>query len=648
MSVHFNFDKEGKNMKNVIIIKNKLDACNPEIPKRNRKNAEESIRGNSLKEYQCSLPDAEIIKDNPALCNSGDIIMLVNYMGSGEIFTKVQEINKTQIESIYIGYIEKVGDDSKIYYLMKKCINNKRVIINLLDGVDMDVQDDFKNHSYIMIRSVQSFTKTIEDILITTMSTSKKDKVKYHELKQDSELAAYAQKNDLCKRKYGIREEDKRRSEFQRDRERIVNSKAFRRLVDKAQVFSAEKGDHYRTRMTHTLEVNQIAKAISLGLHLNMDLTEAIALAHDLGHTPFGHQGERTIRDILFRDELPDLFHLKYLFEGENTEEGKKEKLFGGFKHNYQSIRVLTRLEEKYVEYPGLDISFQVLEGVLKHTKLRDVELSQYISEDIVEELHIEQTFCANLEGQVVAIADEIAQRGHDIDDAITSGLIDIDELLDFLNAYKFKTLHDQLMVEKENIDNNGRHYVDERELTIGRIISCIVGYFINDAINTSSKCIKSYGKNYLDGVFRKKLIGFSKEGEACCKFLEKLINKRVIANSEVTRFDHNARTIIKKLFENYYKNPKLLHAGTLRRIYIDTLLHEEPSVRDSAIDLQNGNIDISHQEIREITQTEISNPKDEVQHVILEKRKILVRNIADYIAGMTDSYAVREYHKLK
>ena len=288
------------------------------------------------------------------------------------------------------------------------------------------------------------------------------------------------------------------------------------------------------------------------------------------------------------------------------------------------------------------------MEGVLKHTKLKDAELKEFISQEFADRLHIENSFCTNLEGQVVTIADEIAQRGHDIDDAITSGLIDIDELLDCLDAYKFQKLHEKLKNERKNIRRKKRHYVSERELVIGRIISCIVGYFINDVIKTSSEEMKEYGNVPADGVFDKELIVFSKEGKDCCNFLEKLINKRVIANSDVTRFDHNAGMVIKKLFENYYKNPRLLHAGTLRKIYIDTLTSKVDGVAESAIDLLNGNIDISRQEIKEITTTLIEDINVAEQAILLEKRKILVRNIADYIAGMTDSYALNEYEKLR
>jgi dGTPase len=398
--------------------------------------------------------------------------------------------------------------------------------------------------------------------------------------------------------------------------------------------------------MTHTLEVNQIAKAISSSLGLNIDLTESIALAHDLGHTPFGHQGERTLKDILCGDELKGLFHINNSIFNMD--------MLGGFKHNFQSVRVLTKLEEKYVEYPGLDISMQVLEGILKHTKIKDAVIEEFIDSEFISELHIENSFASSLEGQVVAVSDEIAQRGHDIDDAITSGLISIDELLESLTTYKFKELYTLLNNEKEKIIKNERPYIDENELIIGRIISCIVGFFIKDVVDFSNKKIDEYIVKYPaylndDGIFKDKLIDFSPDkGKVCCGFLEKVVNKRVITNVEVARFDYNAGVIIKRLFEAYYNNPKLLHNGTLRKIYVDTIQSRNIDVRKNAIDLLNGNIDIVKNEIEDIVNYDIKDLTNDFDKIILEKRKILVRNIVDYIAGMTDSYAVKEYERIK
>ena len=302
------------------------------------------------------------------------------------------------------------------------------------------------------------------------------------------------------------------RSEFQRDRERIVNCKAFRRMVDKAQVFSATKGDYYRTRMTHTLEVNQIAKAIAIALNLNIDLTEAIALGHDLGHTPFGHAGERTLKDILKGKIFDDLFCLYY-----KKRELELEWNMGSFKHNYQGLRVLCCKEEKYVNYPGLNISMQVLEGILKHTKFDKEEVSAFIdNRDLEKYLHLNYKFSTSLEGQVVAIADEIAQRSHDIDDAATSGLLTDEELLDLLVTDKFSILHDTLSREKESIKKCNRYCVDVSELTISRFISIIVDFFIKDVIkNSLAKIQKLENENskFNNNVITEEVVSFSSDG---------------------------------------------------------------------------------------------------------------------------------------
>lgn len=626
-------------MFNVIIVKNKLDAKTSSTTQRNYVEAEESLQRNKEHVYGCRSKDEENLKKFFEINGKDGFILLVSYNKKGEI--KENNIAETEIKDIYIGEItdfilDKAKEEYQIKYIMKKRITDKRIIINILDGIDMDLASDYQDYSYVMARSLESLYNSVKDILIKGVSPQLYNN--YREIDETYKLSDYAQKNHMCRRMYGKLSEDETRNEFQRDRERIVNSKAFRRLVDKAQIFSADKGDHYRTRMTHTLEVNQIAKAISACLKLNVDLTEAIALAHDLGHTPFGHQGERTIQRILDGKELKGLFNI--LDENANI---------GGFKHNYQSVRVMTKLEEKYVEYSGLDISFQVLEGVLKHTKLKREEnnIEEFIHKEFVEELHMDRDFCSNLEGQVVAVADEIAQRGHDIDDAITSGLISAEELIDALSSYKYQDLYKRLKNENEKINANSRCYINKRELVVGRIISCIVSYFIKDVVQASEEEIKRKKAFSDDGIFNEKLIVFSKNGEKCCKFIEKLVNKRVIADSEVAKFDSNADIVIKKLFEAYYKNPKLLHSGTLRKIYVDMLCSDSEDVANSAIDLINGNLAVVRQEIREITTEEITDITDDKQKVLFEKRKILIRNIADYIAGMTDSYAKKEYEEL-
>lgn len=232
------------------------------------------------------------------------------------------------------------------------------------------------------------------------------------------------------------------RTEYQRDWERVIHSKSFRRLEDKAQIYTLSKGDHFRTRLTHSLEVTQIARGIARELNLNEDLVEAIALAHDLGHTPFGHVGERTLNEIL-----------------------KDEGVEGGFKHNFQGVKVVNYLEEKYGEFEGMDLTYQVMEGILKHTKICDCDykescpdsnkikglnceynfynIDKFLCNGKTSFLHPEYNFATTVEGQIVAIADEIAQRAHDLDDGIASKIIDENKLLVQLKDMAKRNLKD-------------------------------------------------------------------------------------------------------------------------------------------------------------------------------------------------------------
>ena len=625
----------------VFIIKNRLDSQNPEKNKEILDYAAQSFAERKVGHYNTKVNDGEQLNRLVEEGTSNGIVMLVSYRGAGRV-TGGKELS--ELESVFIGnaFLKKDKKYSKynISYVMKKKFDTPSVMINLLDGLELKFGDDFDLGSYLYISKSKYFFDMVMDYIVPEEKPQKRDD--YDKLEEAYILADYAQHNQHCVRMYGVRKPDER-NEFQRDRERIVNSRAFRRLVDKAQIFTAQKGDHYRTRMTHTLEVNQIAKAISRSLNLNIDLTEAIALGHDLGHTPFGHQGERTIRDILrgdivIGDETKGRFNIdSSLFD---------EEFLGGFKHNYQGIRVLANLEEKYVEYSGLDISMQTLEGILKHTKLKDATLEEFIDSEFVESLHPSQEFASSLEGQVVAIADEIAQRGHDIDDSITAGLLTIDELIETLSTNKFLELQNLLLKEKGKIEEKKRLHIDITELTIARAISCIVSFLIEDVIANSRKSIEENIEVNERGVYSEKVIDFSeKRGKAYCNFLEKVVNKKAIGNTEVTRFDYNARIVIEKLFRAYYNNPKLLHKGTLRKNYIDQLNHPSEDVALKAIDFGNGNLEVVRNEIWRVTQQKIDSKE---QKELLEKRKLLIRNIVDYLAGMTDSYALNEYEKLK
>ena len=594
---------------------------------------------------------------------TGGVVLLVNYI----------EEKKDPIEEIFIGdgvEIESKNDGVyQINYSMKinlKKEQHDRTIKSIIEKIDLDIKEDFAQYCYVIMSDMESLFQELRERLIAgeNISLSKWNEKMKKEAK-DYQLSALAQNDTLAVRIYPSNEVDSSRTEFQRDRERVVNCRAFRRMVDKAQIFSAEKGDYYRTRMTHSLEVNQIAKAISYALNLNLDLTEAIALGHDLGHTPFGHQGERTLDNILSGKEKVGI---------EIDDVLLKKRCFGGFKHNYQSARILAQLEEKYIEHPGLNVSVQVIEGVLKHTKLKPAEiaLEDFLCKGYLEKIIIdkesETQVCSSLEGQVVFIADEIAQRGHDVDDALTSGVMSIDEFIDRLKISKCINLQKEIQAEREKIEKSKRLIGNKEELLIARIVSCIIHYFIVTTIECSKQKMEERIKTKKDNEDRneatlntpEKMIDFTTEAEKVNSYLERVVKKKVICNSEVARADYNANVIVRKLFEKYYSNPRLLHAGTIHKIFVEMLMHENELVSNSAIHLNDGSTELVDKEIEEITRQPVEpdviakymEDKNSVEIdeniKIFEKRKILIRAIVDYIAGMTDGYALEEYEKLK
>lgn len=414
-------------------------------------------------------------------------------------------------------------------------------------------------------------------------------------------------------------------------------------MVDKAQIFSSIKGDYYRTRMTHTLIVCQISRSISLALKLNTSLAEAIAAGHDLGHTPFGHQGERTLHAILTGEAGFEVDSLA-------IKEGNEEPIYpyGGFKHNCQSVRVATILENQYLEINGMDLSYQTLNGMYKHTSSkRGMDIKEF-SDGFLSEV---EDFAITLEGQVVAVADEIAQRSHDIDDAFASQLITIEDFKKYLELKKFSKLKeqiDQIFQKISNLKSKNKLFVDENELICSQISTLVVNYFINDVVQTSNEKISTYSFEQFeseDYSVRKKLVWFSDEGESLCKYLEKIITKKVISSHEVAMFDQNGSNIILTLFKTYYKNPMLLHNGTLNRIW-----NEYRQNDIYVVDFKEGKPSIVQEEWKKITTTPIPAEEEKrspEQKEILNQRIILVRNICDFISGMTDSYAINEYHKI-
>ncbi len=363
------------------------------------------------------------------------------------------------------------------------------------------------------------------------------------------------------------------RSEFQRDRDRIIHSSAFRRLKHKTQVFVYHEGDHYRTRLTHTIEVSQIARALARSLGLDEDLAEALALSHDLGHTPFGHTGEDTLDECM--------------------------KQFGGFDHNAQALRVVTRLERRYAEYDGLNLAWETLEGLVKHNgplleadgrpTLRYAERGVPLAILEYNAQHdLELATYASGEAQAAAIADDIAYDSHDIDDGLRAGLFDIEELREvpFL---------DEILTE---ID--ARYPGLELSRRIHELTRRVITRFVEDVVAEGDRRIAALAPNTADDIRR------GVETVLC--FSQKMRE----ADASIKRF----------LFAHMYRHPKVMQV----RAEADDVL------RDLFQRFKN-----EPEAMPEEWQTDL--PRDD------EAR--LARRVADYIAGMTDGYAILEHRRL-
>ena len=348
---------------------------------------------------------------------------------------------------------------------------------------------------------------------------------------------------------------------YRRDYNRIVQSRAFRRMVDKAQIYGAERGIHYRTRMTHTLVVARIAREIASRLVCDELLAETIALAHDLGHTPFGHQGERTIKEMLEK-------HCGPYFSG-------------GFKHNFQSVRVLAQLEESYPDFVGLNVSWKVLEGALHHTKATDdkgeplcnffeldpmyLQHKTWFDENVI---HGEYKHSCTLEGQIVAIADEIAQRSHDIDDGIMSERMTCEEIVELLGRFGMTEYKDRVQgklntVRQRQYDGDGRTYATEIDVLRSAVSETVMQMLIDDVYEGSKEEVeKNRGKQFVD----KPVITFTDKAKALNGCLEGIIKRRVLSSTDVAEFDVNAHHIVASLYDRFLQNPELLPEEVLRR----------------------------------------------------------------------------------
>jgi dGTPase len=379
----------------------------------------------------------------------------------------------------------------------------------------------------------------------------------------NSELAAYAVNEEKSRgRLYQESYDDsKYRSVFGRDRDRIINSSAFRRLQYKTQVFVNHQGDHYRTRLTHSLEVAQIARWISGALNLNKDLAEIVSLAHDLGHSPFGHAGE----DALNKEMLK----------------------FGGFSHNSHTLKIITKLENRFIEFEGLNLSWEMLEGVVKHNgAIKDQsKLHNYIKQ-YNQKHNLDLENYPSLEAQISAIADDIAYNNHDIEDGLRAGLFTIEEMFDLPIVGE---IYQKILSSNAKI---------KREMLVGESKKLLTLEMVVDVINQSKKNLENHKiKSEADvRKFSSFLISFSERFELAHQSLKKFLMAKMYRHHVVNRMTASAKKIISGLFNFYMTNPNCLPF--------------------------------------------------QLEQINVEENQLAIL-VSDYIAGMTDRFAIREFEEL-
>jgi dGTPase len=381
-----------------------------------------------------------------------------------------------------------------------------------------------------------------------------------HAASSSAGLAPYAAREEESRGRRHREPKPDFRGEYQRDRDRIIHSNAFRRLVYKTQVFVNHEGDLYRTRITHSIEVAQIGRSIARALQLNETLTEAISLAHDLGHTPFGHAGQDALNECMRR--------------------------YGGFEHNLQSLRVVDELEDRYADFRGLNLTFECREGILKHCSLRNARTLGELGQRFIRRRQ------PSLEAQIANLADEIAYNNHDVDDGLRAGLIDVDDLQEvslFRRQYQ--------VVRSQYPDINERRHIHE---TIRRMIN----YVASDLIRTTQARLAESRPTSIDDVRERArpLASFTPEVRAENQELKKFLGERVYRHHKVLRMTSKARRVLKELFVALMEDVNLMpeeHRDAARRA--------------------------------------------EHQHGASGR----ARAVADYVAGMTDRYAILEHRRL-
>jgi dGTPase len=361
-------------------------------------------------------------------------------------------------------------------------------------------------------------------------------------------LAPYAVKSRLSRGRVHSEAEHPYRTAFQRDRDRIIHTTAFRRLEYKTQVFVNYEGDYYRTRLTHSIETAQIARTMARALGANEDLTEAISLGHDLGHTPFGHSGEAALNELM------------------------QER--GGFNHTDQSLRIVEQLEQRYLEFPGLNLTWEVREGIAKHT-------TEY---DLTEAQAYEPDRKSSLEGQLVNAADEIAYTTHDLDDGLHSELLRVGDLRD-------------LQLWQEAFEALGIQEGSFTEMARRQTIRYLINREVTNVIATINSKLQELGIDSPESVRNApvNLVGFSSEMQDRNRQMKDFLLDRLYRHYRVMRMQVKARRLIRRLFRAYLDEPRQLPM--------------------------------------------------EIQAHFAEERP--ERVVCDYIAGMTDRFAIQEHHKL-
>jgi dGTPase len=350
------------------------------------------------------------------------------------------------------------------------------------------------------------------------------------------------------------------RGEFQRDRDRVIHSTAFRRLVYKTQVFVNHEGDHYRTRLTHSLEVAQIGRTVAVCLGLNEHLTEAICLAHDLGHTPFGHAGQDALNACM--------------------------KPFGGFEHNLQSLRVVDELEEKYANFPGLNLTFETREGILKHCSKRNARQLGELGERFLERQQ------PGLEAQLANLADEIAYNNHDVDDGLRAGLLTEDELT---AVDIFRECYEGVSRSANNVS---------KRVMIHETVRAMVNLVVTDLIENSAETLRLEAPADIDAVreHTKTLIDLSPETGRRHRALKQFLNASLYQHERVQAMSTRAKKMVAGLFECFMNDIRAMPGD-----------HSDRATAWSADSGDAGR----------------------------------ARAVADYVAGMTDRYAYSAYRRL-